>query len=753
MLPAQSQDPLSVFRSRQPTPTGFRPPPPVTPSPARSSHPNSSPRTHHHSHSQIRYPILTPTVNSSSSSQHRPGDDVFSPSYQPPSSTSRHGTPSLSQTIPTTGTARTGSVNAKAGPSQPSQPRPRTAQEVFEEGQKKKLTGVDKILARLDAMDKRESERDKQASEREQQASARDTKWNQKIDKLDKEISTLRTDNRQLRDQIHELKLGQNSLATRDEMVEEITNQMLTTVGDLQDRITNLPIELAAKIVTPLPHPNHPPTQQQFSDAASVTALTNLLNHVTTKLNGIDSLITLLGSLQGLPEAITSVAVFKEALDGLTSKVEEFSQHSQPGSQPALVTEISPPTPKSPCISASSGGPEDKNKKTHLLLSSIVELCQKHITGQEEIRSILTKHVNTFTRNDLNRPIEHSSRPLSVPPFEATQPNSLEALAEAAAARGMPGNAQVTPPIDHGMSETQISLSGDPVESIPPNFTPGVNNRSHQRRFSSLASPPPADFSFGSSLSFSDAQPMTSTPFNRQRQSANQSTSAPRSPFNSLSFGATPTRQSTKSNPSSQRATKKAKVSPDPSDRPVTRSMSNRVSKPPIKWGPTTHKPIPSNTNKSKKLGITSKSSSRATILGKSVLEAIEISDTSSHSPPDVPSRASTSRTSSVRSKFEDIAQSVLFSQTPIDNNSLSSGVESVPQDRDNTNGLARVPPVRVYASTGAKSRLRAREAEEARNRGRTSYVPTLGSSVGQPLGGGNPKGKRRMEVDFDDSL
>ncbi|WVQ63545.1 uncharacterized protein L199_001698 [Kwoniella botswanensis] len=749
MPSSPSFDPLSVFRQRPSSSSsssrGFKPPPQVSPSPTRT-HSHSLPP---HLHTQPRR-LPPPSTTPPPSSSYQPRDDPFSRSHHlPPSSTLQRVTPRPRQ--PSASSASPRMAYSGGSPN-----TPRTAQEIYEKSREKQPTGVDKILAHLSALDKKSSERD--------------VMLNQKIDVMNKEIFALKTDNQNLRDQLHELKLGQNSLATREEMVEEITTQFTSVVGDNQgctDKITTLPDEIASlsasKIIPHIPQLLNPLTSAPQPTSGNDTALINLLNHVTNKLNGIDNLIVLLGSLQGLPEAITSVAVFKDALDGLTTKVEEFSQHSQSQPSAALLGNSltrPPPTPISPPPNTEKPDQNDERlKKCYETLLGMETLMQKHTATQEEIKQILLQDNRTSTKS--NNPLNRSLTPFSIPPFEATRPNSLEDLAEAAVTQERLGTTTTIATQDNSGRSSQPLISRIPA--VPDAFNSASRNRTWT--VSPETQTDPFDLPFPASQDLSQNQDIiTSTP-RATRGTTTASGPSPVMPLAStMSSAADDTPQASKkgSTPSSSsRPTKKAKLSPDPSDRPITRLMSNKVREP-IRWSPSSHMPL---TSKNKTPPINRKSSSRTTLRDQSLQEVIEISSGSSSSPPDPKSNSRLKKSRNPTPNTRDISGSALFSETLTsekDNeNSLNSGVESVPSG-NSSGGPPR--PVPMYGSSAAGKpvkfqprqsgiRAQARAMEQEMNKRRMTGFPTLGSSINDMRSGGDMKGKRKMDCHFDDSF
>ncbi|KAK6906258.1 hypothetical protein I203_100243 [Kwoniella mangroviensis CBS 8507] len=741
MPSSPSFDPLSVFQQRPSSSSsssrGFKPPPPVSPSATRT-HSQSLPPLLHTQPRRPPPPSATPPLSSS----YQPRDDPFSRSHHLPSpSTLQHTTPRPPH--PSASSARPRITNSSVSPK-----TPRTAQEIYEKSREKIPTGVDKILAHLSALDKKSSERD--------------VILNQKIDGMNKEIFALKTDNRNLRDQLHELKLGQNSLATREEMVEEITTQFTSVFSDIQgcaDKIATLPSDIASlsasKIIPHIPQSQIP--------SGNDTALINLLNHVSNKLSGIDNLIVLLGSLQGLPEAITSVAVFKDALDGLTTKVEEFSQHSQSQSAaapPGKSLTRPPPTPISPPPNTEKPDQNDERlKKCYEILLGMEKLMQKHAATQEEIKQILLQEIRTS--NNSNNLLVRSLTPSSIPTFEATRPNSLEDLAEAAVTQERLG------------TTTKIATQDNPGRSFQPLIS-GTLHVAHTSNFGSIdrnrsASLEPQvdllDLPFPASPDFSQNQDIiTSTPRATRGTTTVSDSSLALPPASMISSGPDDTPQASKKrsvSSSSSRSTKKAKISADPSDRPVTRLMSNKVREP-IRWNPSSHMP---STTKNKTSPISRKGSSRTTICGRSIQEVIEISSGSSSSPPCPKSKYRSKKSRDPTPNTRDIAGSALFSETITSTkdkeNSLNSGVESIPSG-NSSGGSPR--PLRSYGSAvkgqAAKFqprqsdiRAQARAMELEMNKRRMTSVPTLGSSVNHMRLDRNTKGKRKMDCDFDDSF
>ncbi|WWC92473.1 uncharacterized protein L201_007431 [Kwoniella dendrophila CBS 6074] len=819
----------SLSSSISSNPLTFRPPPPVTPTTLRSVNPNPYPQGTTSNpppsqlfpySSQARYSV--PAQSPPPSSQYQPSNDPFSRSYVPASSVpTPYGTPpsqSRSSTRPvdqyrppsrtntnSTVAGSSGTIALRAGTPAST---PRTAQEIYEKGKEKKPTGVDKILSTINDFAEKSFKQNNALEDNIRGFIAKFDNLQNDITSFKDEITTLKHDNRQLRDKIHELQLGQRSLATRDEIAEEVANQLTTNslldnFQNIFDRINKIPENTSSLCIAKLiPHIKTSPgsTFNSGSTTATQDALTTLLNHVVTKFNSVDTVIASLQSLQGLPQAITDVVVFKGALDALTVKVHEMSQ-AQSQSQPSIQHVINSQcnnnstTPETPSPPTSSAQAFEQLIIMNDKLDIIIKACELNTNLSGELKTLIRDvKIPTATNTSPYEPIshvdtsEHSHINNGITePLEATQRDSLDSLASVAASQAK-------------LLENQKDNNQQPKQ-------PG--------QFSRLATPDPPT---GSNLDMFDSLYTTYSfersspkPDRNTKRSTGQGTVSEFPARTGVNTSGTlngqgssllpdPGRISGREtspipndihkdsesslNSKSSTSPKRAKFSPipDPSDRPVTRSMSNQLREP-IKWNPISHAPRKSYNKKS----------SSSSSVGQSKEHAIEISSGSSNSQPSKrrgrppKTQSSTQLQKDEMRSQEKIANPLSRSDSDFryrlstkrdDKNDDSndneeqlpnSGIDSLPSNDSFPNQpkpQSRPQPLQAYSSINTMEnnddnnsngyinpqmqarRNRAKALEEERNRRKLSTLPTLGSSIGIPMSRFT-SGKRRLDDEW----
>ncbi|WRT70867.1 uncharacterized protein IL334_007866 [Kwoniella shivajii] len=675
MHPYTPPDIFSNSRSGVPPsyPHSYRPLP-------RNAVPSPSPRARHESipeESQPRFP--PPSSSPLGYSPYHPRDDLFSISQHstlptPPSS----GAYRLPSPPIVNRATRVDHYHPEDGPSpsrastgRASTSTPRTAQDIYEEGRQKKVTGVDKILAKLTEM------------------SGHITTLSHDISALKNDNIILkndninfRNDNRQLRDKLHELSLGQKAIATRNEITEEIGNQLSTPMNDnLQvylDKLETLPETIALSLKSKLED------TQVFKNSKDAEASSSLLNQVLSKFNEIDKFIYLLQPFKDLPQAIIDVVVFKDALQALTAKVEDSSQQSALAHQHTFTSShpVSHPASISIVPSISSEAMERLEPAIQALHAAKTTFEDQGSNNNEMITLLHTlnngqNEVKSFLRNLSSSKSTSGSairqRASSTEHFEPTQQNSLNDLAIAAATQAR-------------MEETQAAQAST-----------FMNSTSTLDPFAAAAV---ESWSIGSRGSFG---------------------------MSSL---------------------KKPRLSStDPSDRPITRSMSGRTNAP-DRWSPSFHA-----TKTTCIKNRNSPTTSSRTLAGQSKEEPIEISSGSGDSSQNVGrqvrrrgrpkkqvSAISTQESSILNSEIESLPVSLknglfldLHPQT-VSQNVPSTLTAQNPLMNDQQAGIRELPePLETHPNKGASSSIASAPVE--------TNLPTKRSN-----------GKRKMEV-FDDSL
>ncbi|WWC72733.1 uncharacterized protein I206_106697 [Kwoniella pini CBS 10737] len=709
-----------------------------------------------------------------------PGEDPFSQSYVRDSSSIRQR-----GEIPVTPT--NSSFNLRPLSSSP----PRTAQEIYLESQKKKIPAADRILAAVQDFRSENREFKAQSDDKFERLEHRLTTMSKDFDALKEKHQIIMDDNTVLRE--NDLQMSkrmeylQSSIDALPEKgvfanVDSDLDILKRSLTAMTGKIESLSVALADR---------HKVSSDCCVSKTSTNtdALSNLLNHVTNKLNSIDELSLMLKSLNGLPDAIRDVVVFKDALDTLTNKAEGYSP--QRTSQPLglLGHKGLPPSPTSPC----QQGDLEIRKSTSLQSSfkQYITRPENNIAQLPDVSRTLEAQPTVQTSGAASAMVVQAKHPgdqqilqsvtkiavqnddSGVDPPAEDQGDKLDDLANAAASqeRLAEFSAPITESpntsidiafsslnqfVDAAITSMNFTTLNSAAESYSPlQRDPGRRGNSSQPRESLLFSPtfytPPLPHDPPSpSASFSINQPIPSPVI-----------SSPITPSHSQNL------DESHLSPES-RSSKKARISPpvDPSDRPVTRLMSN-TRRELTKWSPNSQ--IEHRTAAQSPSIL--RSSPSTTLKGASTENAIEISSGSSQSQPLKPLKKTSvgqtnksknpvgrprTRTGRAQSNVRDIENSVLFSKAvALKGESLNSGVESIPMREQ------LVKPASFTSSIGNKTirmenmgdagkraanKAAAAKMEREQQQRRMTSVIALGPGASGGKSGG--KGKRRWDQD-----
>ncbi|WWC65175.1 uncharacterized protein I303_107789 [Kwoniella dejecticola CBS 10117] len=646
-------------------------------------------------------------------------NDPFSRSYLPSPSPERPPTASTASSL------SDGIATLRQG----SGPRP--AHEIFLESQKKKIPAGDRILAVLHEFRNENTLYHTQSDTRYKQIEDKLTRVLEGFGELKENHRTLRNDNLELRNDnerlrevVESLKTSLNPSATGQaiQALELKINDMEDGMKSMHSKLDNLPVLLTTQLSTIASGPA----------SANTEALSRLLTHVTSKLDAVDRLTVALKSLKDLPDAVREFAACKSALDTLSIKVKDLA--SQAGSQ----SHASPDGPGRPSTLLST--PQSPN----FLALPVMNARNALKTSEQRVVAVQSDLKDASAETAVYMPPSRAQTPSGVENLEAlaTTASSQERLVETF--QNMPESQNVNTS-SFGMAEfeglnptstTFAALHAGAESFSPPDSLPHV----HERPASALFSP---EFYTPPLLSSSPARNLAPlSPFSLPK-------AEPRgeSMFDQKSIIDKDNTPGTASS-SQTRSSKRAKISPslDPSDRPVTRSMSNS-HRHPIKWSPHSHAPklsppidpsAPTN------------HSSTATLAGSSTDHAIVISS-ASPSPPSK-GRKLTKKVGVGRSttNLKSTRQSLSSSKTIPRQFRSSTGAAGHSVVEAKRKYSMRQGSARKLVDSKAKAAL----TERAQDRGMTS-VSTLGSANGRSNVAGKDsawKGKRKWNAAQDES-
>ncbi|WVQ86262.1 hypothetical protein IAT38_008430 [Cryptococcus sp. DSM 104549] len=166
------------------------------------------------------------------------------------------------------------------------------------------------------------------------------------ISSLESTITELKSDNNHLRDQLHELHLGQRSLATKEEVADEVANQISVTIPDAvqsySDRtaavIKQVPATVAEAVMLKmeevLKQKEVSSRSNKEADDSAIQPLSNLLTHLITKLDAIEQIGDACRTLHNLPQAIEDISTCRHSLDRLI----RLTEHSLLNPSPPVAT-------------------------------------------------------------------------------------------------------------------------------------------------------------------------------------------------------------------------------------------------------------------------------------------------------------------------------------------------------------------------------------------------------------------------------
>ncbi|WVQ70809.1 hypothetical protein IAR50_000331 [Cryptococcus sp. DSM 104548] len=220
------------------------------------------------------------------------------------------------------------------------------------------------------------------------------------ISDLHADVSSLKCDNTQLRDQLHELQLNVRCLPSRDEVTDEIINNMTPALQEcLQSGINQLEHAIAPisnNVVKSLvPHLDS--LHAECNKLAQVTRqkddthsqpLRDLLSHVIAKLGAIETIGDSVQTIHSLSQMSNDITLCRESLASLqdlittTARSEDDKSHQALLSIRQSVQDLCHRSERSFPRSSQLDGNTDPAMRIHELLTLI-------LSGQNELRLLL----------------------------------------------------------------------------------------------------------------------------------------------------------------------------------------------------------------------------------------------------------------------------------------------------------------------------------------------------------------------------
>ncbi|WWD20861.1 hypothetical protein CI109_105338 [Kwoniella shandongensis] len=200
--------------------------------------------------------------------------------------------------------------------------QPRSAEEVYKAGRSQKPPGTasEKILFAIAEFE---------------------TRLTSSIIMLQNEVTTLKSENRGLRDQVHELQLGQKTLATKDEIIEEVAPQLTTALNDvfqpfsdqiektleaLQTTVANI---CCSKLKEILDKKEQPKEQADLKESCQAQELlVTLQNHLLSKLESLEEVGSALNTIKSVPHCLCHIEVWNQAWGSLHKVAQKVASDS-----------------------------------------------------------------------------------------------------------------------------------------------------------------------------------------------------------------------------------------------------------------------------------------------------------------------------------------------------------------------------------------------------------------------------------------
>ncbi|KAK8850690.1 hypothetical protein IAR55_004610 [Kwoniella newhampshirensis] len=450
-----------------------------------------------------------------------------------------------------------------------SESHPRSAEEVFKAAKSQKPPGTasEKIMMALTELG---------------------AQLGNQIIALQTDTTSLKNENRCLRDQVHELQLGQRTLATKDEIIEEVAPQLTTSITDtfqpfsdqLDKRLGVLPRAVAELSVAELKDvlKFKPVPTQKEEVKHDCQLLVTLQNHLLSKLEAFEEVGSALNTIKSVPHCLCHIEVWNQAWGSLHQVARKVASHPDPSDHTsqdsltsvnqsleevhAMIDKTSPQPDPSSSVPLSDKQPGDvqagnnttnKQNANHMIIKDS-EILKTIVVGIDDIKTRL---------QDLKSRLESASKQSGG--LVTPGAGSFQSLTD----QYPPDTYQTQPKTP----ATQLDEHGTYAQVPTPLHTGGYRSKAKPANArdgpSANASSPPvrnADV-FGPHDHISQPD-RTSRKITEDKSSLSTASTAS-------------SRTGSMKKPTNPRPlNKKAKLIPSPDDRPQTRSMSIAMSSP-----------------------------------------------------------------------------------------------------------------------------------------------------------------------------
>ncbi|WVR08727.1 hypothetical protein IAU60_005785 [Kwoniella sp. DSM 27419] len=208
---------------------------------------------------------------------------------------------------------------------------PRTAEQVYHDEREKAMTKSDRIFSKLTEI------------------SSSIASMQEDLSLIKHDVAGGRDDVRHLRDKMHELQQGQRVLATREEVIEEIIQQVAPLITDqlnaYTDKLDRIASGIPDRVVTSAyAQLNNFGRELSRSTASSLDTLKAdlhcyIASHTVGKLDALDKLQEFLVVYKDLPEALAQIHAFAGLVQTLGEKAEQAERANPPVSNDVSTSE------------------------------------------------------------------------------------------------------------------------------------------------------------------------------------------------------------------------------------------------------------------------------------------------------------------------------------------------------------------------------------------------------------------------------
>nr|ODN82375.1 hypothetical protein L203_05469 [Cryptococcus depauperatus CBS 7841] len=181
-------------------------------------------------------------------------------------------------------------------------------------------------------------------------AAVKELGW--QLSSLQGEVASLKNDNRQLRDQLHEIQQGQRALPTRDEVSEGVLNSVVPALQEKfhshLNEVNGLVKPLSRNIVdivlpqvkNLLAERDRAERTAREKDELNHQPLEGLLTHLVSKLGAVESIGNTLPAIRSISQAVGDIALCKDSLARL-QLITEQSHMNNTSNESQKLREIS----------------------------------------------------------------------------------------------------------------------------------------------------------------------------------------------------------------------------------------------------------------------------------------------------------------------------------------------------------------------------------------------------------------------------